>query len=61
MINIMSRVYMYCLGLFKTCRKTYKNWKYQRDMRFMRHKNLTFTKAQAIMDFQDYTIVNLKN
>ncbi len=51
---------MFCLGIFKTCRRTYKNWKYQKEMTYMRNKNLTFTKAQKLMDFQDYTFIHIK-
>lgn len=50
---------MYCLGITRLCVKTYKNWKYQREMRAMIHKNLTFQNAQELMEFQDYTIVNI--
>ncbi len=57
----MSNIYMYCMGLFRVCRKNYKQWKYQREMTYMRNKNLTFTKSQKIMDFQEYTIIHIKN
>lgn len=56
----MSNIYMYLFGIIRTCKRSYRNWKYQRDMAYIRNKNLTFTKTQKIMDFQDYTFVNIK-
>ena len=51
---------MFLLGIYKTCRKTYKRWKYESDMKRNYNRYKTYQKPRYFHrhEPEDYIFVN---